>query len=164
MCVILREKHYLCRKFGTKKSDNLSNNVILFMKNLFKLSLALFMGAMAFTACSDDDVKDLPTQKEVIAEIVAVTDSTVKVRCLYFPDISSTYQLRLEGTVSKRYSEDKMLKIRYLLPNRDYTVFVTTFNANQKAIGRSEIKFRTPVGDDRMQTGTTPHPIEFVAE
>ncbi len=164
MCVILGEKHYLCRKFETKKSDDLSNKAILFMKNLFKLSLALFMGAMMFAACSDDDVKDLPVQKEVIAEIVAVTDSTVKVRCLYFPDISSSYQLRLEGTVSKRYSEDKMLKIRYLLPNTDYTVFVTTFNANQKAIGRSEIKFSTPIGDDKMTVGPAPHPIEFVAE
>lgn len=131
------------------------------MKNPFKLTFALLLGAMLFAACSDDDSENLPEQKEVTTDIVMVTDSTVSVRCVYCPSVSSTYQLRIENTLTKKYSEEVRLKIRYLLPGRNYTIQVTTYDDNQKAVGRSEVKFSTPhTGDDLLIDGAAaPRPI-----
>ena len=89
------------------------------MKNLFKISLALLMGAVMFTACSDDDI---PEQNEVVLGVFMVTNNTATIRCSYTPNKSVAYQLQIGNTFSEKYSKERFLKILHLSPGNKYTV------------------------------------------
>ena len=131
------------------------------MKNLFKLSLALIAGMLMFASCSDDD-PEIPEQDEMVMNVFLVTDTTVTIKCAYTPKKSVAYQLMLGKSASQKYSTLKYLKIHNLSPNRKYTVKATIFDAEQEAIGRSELTFNTLTSDllPDYQMGA-PLPISF---
>lgn len=139
------------------------------MKKLLKISLALFVLAsmtMTFVSCSDDDEDDVPTQNEVSMYIVTSSDTTVSVRCIYFPVKSVSYRLQLGNSVSQEYSSLKLLKIHNLMPGTDYTLWVMILDANHKVIGKSKLDFTTPNSTEGLlptgqTTGTTPKEVYF---
>lgn len=128
------------------------------MKNLFKISLALFMGAVMFTACSDDDI---PEQNEVVLGVFMVTNNTATIRCSYTPNKSVAYQLQIGNTFSEKYSKERFLKILHLSPGNKYTVKAMIYDADQKKIGMSKLDFETtntPSPDDQIDI---PQPFVF---
>lgn len=134
------------------------------MKILFKISLVLFMGAVMFAACSDDDLEDIPEQNEVVLETFIVSNNTVTIKCSYHPNKSVAYQLQIGNTVSEKYSKNRFLKILNLSPGNKYTIKATIFDTDQKAIGMSKFDFKTtntPLPDDMVIPSRS---IEIVEE
>ncbi len=130
------------------------------MKDLLKFSFVLFVGAMMFAACSDDS-ESIPEQSEVIVEPFLVTDKTLTVQCMYRPDKSVAYQLQIGNAVSEKYSKGKFLKILNLSPDHEYTLKAIIYDANQKAIGMSEISFKTTKTDSSYDMVSYPQAIKF---
>lgn len=123
------------------------------MKNLFKISLAFFMGAVMFAACSDDDQENIPEQNEVVLKAFIVTNNSATIECSYHSDKSVEYQLQIGNIVSEKYSKSRYLKILNLSPGNKYTVKAMIFDANQKEIGTSKLNFETtntPLPDDKI--------------
>lgn len=131
------------------------------MKKLFRLSLALFVGAAMFAACSDDGLENIPEQNEVVVEPFIVKDTSVTIECRYRPSKSVVYQLQIGNSVSEKYSKGRFLKILNLSPDHEYTVKAMIFDADQKTVGMSKTNFKTTKSSSPVDQITVPKPIVF---
>ena len=90
-------------------------------------------------------------QKEINMTVSEVTDNTAVVNCVFTPTKSSTYQVRIGGTVSEEFSESVRLRISNLASGENHRITATVFDTNHNQIGTEDLDFMTT----GIPTGTT---------